>query len=393
MSESTDQIAGTLRQTPLFDAHIERGARMAPFAGYAMPIQYPTGIIEEHVWTRTRASVFDISHMGQAIVLAKDGRHETAASALEALLPADLLGLAPGQQRYSQLLNADGGVIDDLIVTRPFESSGNGKLILVLNAARKDADLGYLAAQLAESVRTEPQPELALIALQGPKSGEILGALCPESRDLRFMQATRARIGACECGVSRSGYTGEDGFEISVAASDAPDLWRALLDCEDVRPCGLGARDSLRLEAGLCLYGHELDETISPVEAGLAWSIPRGRRTNGGFPGQQRILDEIGGGPARMRVGILPEGRAPARDGAMILSPDGDEIGVVTSGGYSPTLKRPIAMGYVTSEHARPETRVMLVVRGASLDARIVRLPFVPHAYRRAAEGPPLTVR
>lgn len=377
--------AHDLNRTPLYDAHVEMGARMVPFAGYEMPVQYPTGIIEEHTWTRNHASLCDISHMGQAIVIADDGQYETVARALETLVPADLVDLGPGRQCYTQLLNMAGGVIDDLMVTRPQDSAESGRLILVLNASRKDVDCAHIERLLPEGVRIEPQPNLALLALQGPKSGDVLGAICPESRTLLFMQAVRTRIGACTCFISRSGYTGEDGFEISVSKHDAMSLWRALLACEDVHPCGLGARDSLRLEAGLCLYGHELDETISPIEAGLAWSIPKRRRVSGSFPGADRILRDIEEGPSRIRVGLQPLGRVPARDGAEIRSKSGSRIGVVTSGGYSPTLKRPVALGYVSPEYASIETPVGLMVRGELLDAKIVPLPFVPHAYRRAA--------
>lgn len=384
MSTPSDPPKSELNKTPLYDAHVEMGARMVPFAGYEMPVQYPTGIIAEHAWTRSHASLFDISHMGQAVVIADDSKHETVARALETLVAADLVGLAPGAQRYSQLLNAAGGVIDDLMVTRPDVSAESGRLVLILNASRKDVDCAHIARLLPVGTRIEPRPDLALLALQGPKSGEVLGPICPDSRKLSFMQATHTRVGAYDCFMSRSGYTGEDGFEISVAASDAAPLWRTLLACEGVRPCGLGARDSLRLEAGLCLYGHELDETISPVEAGLAWSIAKRRRADGDFPGAERILGEIAAKPSRVRVGLHPIGRVPARDGAEIRSNAGCKIGVVTSGGYSPTLKRPIALGYVSPEYAKPDTPVELVVRGEPLDAKVVPLPFVPHAYKRA---------
>ncbi|MFA7305424.1 MAG: glycine cleavage system aminomethyltransferase GcvT [Hyphomicrobium sp.] len=383
-SDPSDFSRPALKKTPLHAAHLERGARMVPFAGYEMPVQYPTGILEEHAWTRNHASLCDISHMGQAIVIADDCKHETAATALEALVPADLVGLAPGRQRYSQLLNAAGGIIDDLMVTRPEASDESGGLILILNASRMDIDCAHIARHLPKGVRIEPQSDLALLALQGPASAEVFGAICPDSRELSFMQATRTRVGPCKAFVSRSGYTGEDGFEISVAASDALTLWRTLLACEDVRPCGLGARDSLRLEAGLCLYGHELDEATSPVEAGLTWSIPKRRRASGGFPGAERILREMTGEPERVRVGLQPTGRIPARDGTEIRSKAGSKIGVITSGGYSPTLKRPIALGYISADYANVDTPVDVMVRGEPLDAKVVALPFVPHAYKRA---------
>jgi aminomethyltransferase len=381
MSTPASNATTSLKPTPLYAEHVKLGSRIVPFAGYAMPVQYAGGILEEHAWTRTRAGLFDISHMGQAYWIAPDRRHETAAKALETLVPADLVDLKPGQQRYTQLINSMGGVIDDLMVTRSDDAREDGPFYLVFNAARKEVDCAHIARHLG--VGLEEKPDLALIALQGPKAREVLGSIGPEAVRLGFMQATRTRIAGCDCHVSRSGYTGEDGFEISVRAADAKALWQTLLESEHVRPCGLGARDSLRLEAGICLYGHELDETTSPVEAGLTWSIQKRRRLEGGFPGAERIQREIAEGPSRIRVGMLLDGRAPAREGAEILSSDGDRIGIVTSGGYSPSLKRPIAMGYIPPRYAKPETPVKLVVRKAPLDAQIVKLPFVEHTYWR----------
>lgn len=383
MSTPVENATSLPNRTPLYGAHSALGARMVPFAGYDMPVQYATGILEEHAWTRTSAGLFDISHMGQAVVMAADKRHETVAQALEALVPAELATLKPGQQRYTQLLNASGGVIDDLMVTRPFDPTGSGSLILVLNASRKHIDCEHIAANIERGIELEPKPDLALLALQGPKAGSVLAALSAEAEDLNFMHARNVGIGGVACHVSRSGYTGEDGFEISVEAAAVVSLWQTLLKSPDVRACGLGARDSLRLEAGLCLYGHELDETTSPIEAGLAWSIQKTRRKDGAFIGALRVMRELAEGPARVRVGLVPEGRAPARDGAEILSSNGDRIGIVTSGGYAPTLKRPIAMGYVAPEFSQPDTAVKLVVRDKRLEARISALPFVPHAYRR----------
>jgi aminomethyltransferase len=373
----------SLRRTPLFAAHVELGARMTPFAGYEMPVQYQTGILAEHAWTRENASLFDISHMGQAFLTAGDGRHETVAAALEGLTPADLMGLRPGRQRYTQLLNDDGGVIDDLMVARSPDAAGDGRLLLVVNASRKEIDYREFADALGGGVRIEPRADLALLALQGPKAAQVLAAHCPPASTLGFMCATNAKIGPFDCHISRSGYTGEDGFEISAAAENAPQLWELLLGGGVLRPAGLGARDSLRLEAGFCLYGHELDETTSPVEAGLAWSIPTRRRDAGGFRGAKRILGELADGPRRLRVGVLPEGRAPAREGAQIVSPEGVKIGGVSSGGFSPTLKKPIAMGYVPASHAEPDTPVTLMVRGRPMAARLANLPFVAHNYRR----------
>ena len=384
MSESAANPSENLKQTPLHQVHVGLGARMVPFAGYEMPVQYPGGIIEEHAWVRSRAGLFDISHMGEAHLVAADGRHETVSAALEALVPSDVLGLRRGQQRYTQLLNDGGGIIDDLMVTRFANQGSDGKLLLVLNASRKAVDCAHIAERLPLAVRLEPKADRALLALQGPRAAAVLGQLAPQSSELRFMEAAHVRLAGIDCHISRSGYTGEDGFEISAPAKSLAQLWEALSRFPDVRPCGLGARDLLRLEAGLCLYGHELDETTSPIEAALAWSIQKRRRQDGGFPGASRILRELKDGPTRLRVGILPDGRAPARENTDILSSAGDKkIGTVTSGGFSPTLKRPVAMGYIAAEQAHVGNPVKLVVRGNALDARVVDLPFVPHAYRK----------
>jgi aminomethyltransferase len=372
-----------LKRTPLYALHVELGAKMVPFAGYEMPVQYPPGILKEHLHTREKAGLFDVSHMGQALLVADDGRHETAARSLEALVPADILNLAPGRQRYTQLLNENGGTIDDLMVTRPAEPERAGTLILVVNASRKEIDYAHISARLPTGVHIRPQPDRALLALQGPAAQSVMASLGSGAASLGFMQAGSARIGPFACHVSRSGYTGEDGFEISVAAGDAVALARLLLEQERVQAIGLGARDSLRLEAGLCLYGHELDETISPIEAGLAWSIQKRRREEGGFPGAGRIQRELREGPARLRVGIRPDGRAPAREGTEILDQSGDKAGIVTSGGFAPTLNAPVAMGYIAAKLASPGTPVSLVVRGKPLAARIASLPFVAHRYVR----------
>jgi aminomethyltransferase len=370
-----------LRRTPLYAEHVALGARMVPFAGYEMPVQYSLGILKEHLATREHAGLFDVSHMGQALLVGPD--HTTTAAALEALIPADICNLAPGRQRYSQLLTDAGGIIDDLMVTRPAGPGGDGRLMLVVNASRKEVDYAHIAGRLPANVRLEPAPERALVAVQGPAAVRVVGALCPQAAQLGFMQAASARVGGFDCHVSRSGYTGEDGFEISVAASDAVGLWRLLLKDDAVKPVGLGARDSLRLEAGLCLYGHDIDETTSPIEAGLAWSIQARRRTEGGFPGAGRIQDELVSGPKRRRVGIRPEGRAPAREGAEILSPAGQRIGLVTSGGFGPSVNGPVAMGYVETIHAEVGTPLSLMVRGKPLPAAVAPLPFAPHRYAR----------
>jgi aminomethyltransferase len=366
------------KRTPLYDEHVRAGARMVPFAGYDMPVQYPTGIIAEHNWTRSSAGLFDVSHMGQCFIEGPDTA--SAAKALERLVPADVLGLAPQQQRYAQLLAEDGGTLDDLMITRTAE---DGTFYVVVNASRKDHDYGWIEARLPEGVTLAPRDDLALVALQGPKAEAVMAKLAPELADLKFMHSTDVAVKGLALQVSRSGYTGEDGYEISLAARDAARLWTLLLEDERVKPVGLGARDSLRLEAGLCLYGHELTEAISPVEADLVWSIGKRRRSEGGFIGAARVQAELSGGTARKRVGIKPQGRAPARDGTVVTDMAGHEIGIVTSGGFGPTAGGPVAMGYVEAKSSVPGTLVQLVVRGNALPAEIVKLPFVPNRFKR----------
>jgi aminomethyltransferase len=388
----TTATEAPLQRTPLYDLHVAAGARMVPFAGYEMPVQYPLGILKEHLWTREHAGLFDVSHMGRAILIAEDGRHETAARAIEAMVPADILNLKPGQQRYTQLLADDGGIIDDLMVARPSEPAHAGGLDLVVNAARKAVDVAHIAARLLKGVRLEPRPDDALLALQGPKAAEKLASLSPAgewvARNLAFMATWLGQVGRWQLMISRSGYTGEDGFEIVVPDRDAAALWQALADGKTVLPIGLGARDSLRLEAGLCLYGHDIDEITSPIEAGLAWSIQKRRRTEGGFPGAERIQRELAAGPSRIRVGIRPDGRQPAREGTEILSESGQKIGAVTSGGFGPTVNGPIAMGYVETAYSAAGTPLQLVVRGKPLPARVAPLPFVAHRYVRGRPPP-----
>jgi aminomethyltransferase len=375
-----------LLATPLQARHEALGARMVPFAGYLMPVQYPEGIIAEHRWTRASAGLFDVSHMGQAVLNGPD--HATTAQALEALVPADIVNLKPGRQRYSQLLNHAGGTLDDLMVFRPGDPAADGRLGLVVNASRKLDDHAWMAARLPAGVKLEARDDRALLALQGPEAEAALVRLgAVGAAAMAFMAVGPLTVAGIACEASRSGYTGEDGFEISVPADRAGDLWDALLADPAVKPIGLGARDSLRLEGGLCLYGHELDETISPVEADLVWSIQKRRREEGGFIGADRVLREIAAGPSRRRVGILPEGRAPARDGTAIQSPAGEPIGVVTSGGFGPTVNAPIAMGYVAAAHAAPGTPLHLVVRGKALPATVVPLPFVPNRFRRSPQS------
>ena len=378
-----------LKRTPLYELHVAAGAKIVPFAGYEMPVQYPMGVLKEHLWTREKAGLFDVSHMGQAFLVPEDKRFETAAKFLETLVPADIVGLIPGQQRYSQLLKSNGGILDDLMATRLGFAGHEHWLYLVVNASRKDDDLNLIEAKLPAGLTLRRADGFALIALQGPKAAEVLAHNSDAARSdsasrLDFMASLDSPIaGGIWCHVSRSGYTGEDGFEISVKSADAAELWQRLCANPLVAPIGLGARDSLRLEAGLCLYGHDIDDTTSPIEAGLAWSIQKRRRTEGGFPGAERILGELKDGPARRRVGIRPEGRAPAREGTEIRSVGGQSIGTITSGGFSPTLNAPIAMGYVDAAHAAPGTQLTLIVRDKPLPARVVELPFVPNRFHR----------
>ena len=374
-------MSENLQRTPLYEAHRSLGAKLVPFAGYEMPVQYPTGVLSEHNWTRQNAGLFDVSHMGQCFIVSPD--FETSARAMEKLVPADVLGLAPHQQRYSQLLNADGGVLDDLMITRAAYKGYEGWLYVVVNASRKDADYAHIAAHLSEGVTLQPGADMALIALQGPKAEAVLGTLNPAARDLAFMHYASLNIGGVEAHVSRSGYTGEDGFEISIYAKDSVKLWELLLRDETVKPIGLGARDSLRLEAGLCLYGHDMDETTSPIEAGLQWAIAKRRRVTGGFIGAERVQRELAEGVSRKRVGIKPEGRAPARDGTEIQDERGRKIGVITSGGFGPTVNGPVAMGYVETAYATAGTPLKLIVRGQALPATVFNLPFVPNRFKK----------
>ncbi len=376
MTAQPNPQTAPLAHLPLDALHRSLGARMAPFAGFDMPLQYASGIVSETLHTRHKAGLFDVSHMGQAI-LAGAG----AAQALEGLVPGDLLGLAPGHMRYTQLLNDKGGVLDDLMVTRL--PGVEERLLLVVNASRKSQDFDFIRERL-------PNFDLlplnrALIALQGPRAAAVLGALLPGVEDLSFMGWRAFEEGPASVFVSRSGYTGEDGFEISLRPEQAEGFVKALLDNEEVLPAGLGARDALRLEAGLPLYGHELDETTDPVEAGLAWSIGKRRRADGGFPGFARIDAALRNGPARLRVGLLPESKAPVREGAMLVSTSGELAGHVTSGGFSPTLQRPIAMGYVACKHARKGAQVVTELRGNRITLDVAPLPFVAHRYFKPA--------
>ena len=362
-----------LKTTPLDALHRRLGARMVPFAGYAMPVQYPAGIIAEHAQCRSRAALFDISHMGQGML-----EGEGAAAALERLTPADIAGLKPGRQRYALLTTEDGGIRDDIMVANLGE-----RLFLVVNAACKEDDFAHIAAHLPAGVRLSVRADRALLALQGPAAEGVMARLGPAAVLLPFLGVAEVAIAGVPCLVSRSGYTGEDGFEISAPAAAAERLADTLLADPDVAPAGLGARDSLRLEAGLCLYGSDIDRSTSPVEAGLAWTIGKRRRAAWDFPGAARIRRELETEPRRLRVGILPEGRAPARAGTAVHAADGTPIGEITSGGFGPSLNAPVAMGYVRRDLAADGTPVALAVRGRMLPARIAPMPFVPHRYKR----------
>jgi aminomethyltransferase len=368
-----DDAAPRLRRTPLYPLHQALGARMVPFAGYEMPVQYPTGILAEHLHARARAGLFDVSHMGQLRLAGPD-----PAAALEALVPGDIRALGPMRMRYSLLLNDAGGILDDLMTTR----LGDG-LFVVVNAGCKDADLAHLRDRLGGGAIVESLEDRALLALQGPAAAAVLSRFADGIARLPFMTAAQLALDGRQCLVTRSGYTGEDGFEISLPAADAPRLAERLLAEPEVMPVGLGARDSLRLEAGLCLYGHDIDETTTPIEADLAWTIGKRRRAQGGFPGASIILRQLADGASRKRVGIRPDGRAPAREATPVVDAAGSQIGRVTSGGFGPSVGGPIAMGYVDLAHAADGTALALLVRGSPRSARIAPLPFVPHRYHR----------
>ena len=377
-----------LRRTALYDLHLAQGARMVPFAGYAMPLQYASGVIKEHLHTRASAGLFDVSHMGQIVIRPRSGSLQDAALALEQLVPADIVGLSSARQRYTVLTNQHGGIIDDLMVARL-----EARMLLVVNAATKDSDEAHLRIHLAATCSIEPLPDQALLALQGPRAEAVLAQHDPTIASMRFMDVRAAQLGGVHCLISRSGYTGEDGFEISVAASSAEGLACALLRDGAVAPIGLAARDSLRLEAGLCLYGSDLNPETNPVEAALEWTIAKCRRAGGaraaGFIGAAAVLSALATGPHRRRVGLRPEGRAPVRAGAQLYAePEGNvPIGTVTSGGFGPSLGAPIAMAYVQRDHARFGTRLFASVRGTRLPALVTPIPFVPHAYKRRLQG------
>jgi glycine cleavage system T protein (aminomethyltransferase) len=379
----TQASAIALRQTPLHRLHLELGARMVPFAGYDMPLQYAPGILKEHLHTRAAAGLFDVSHMGQIVLRPLSGFLRDAAQALERLVPTDILSLSEGRQRYALFTNSAGGILDDLMV-----SNRGDHLSVVVNAARKDADEAHLRAHLSDT-KVERMEYRALLALQGPCAEAALARLAPDVVLMRFMEVRTLSLLGCECEISRSGYTGEDGFEISVPAAGADALARALLKDPSVAPIGLGARDSLRLEAGLCLYGADLTSDITPVEAALEWAIQKSRRTGGSrageFPGADVVLAQLEAGPARRRVGLRPVGRAPLRAGTKLFrnATLSESIGMVTSGGFAPSLDAPVAMGYVPAADAKPGTTLHAEVRGNRITVNVCDLPFVLLRYKR----------
>jgi aminomethyltransferase len=373
-----------LKQTPLHALHLSLGARMVPFAGYDMPVQYPTGVMKEHLHTRAAAGLFDVSHMGQIILRPKSGKIEDAALALEKLVPVDVLGLGEGRQRYGLFTNDQGGILDDLMI-----ANRGDHLFLVVNAACKDADFAHLQQQLGETCDLTLLDDRALIALQGPRAECVLAELWADVATMRFMDVAEADLHDVPCIISRSGYTGEDGFEISIPAASAEDVARRILEHPDVLPIGLGARDSLRLEAGLCLYGNDIDPMSTPVDAALEWAMQKARRTGGaregGFPGADIILRQFADGAGRRRVGLKPEGKAPVRGGAMLYA-DAEglvEAGVVTSGGFGPSVDHPVAMGYVAAPYIANSTRLFAEVRGKYLPVTVSSLPFITPTYKR----------
>jgi aminomethyltransferase len=374
-------LADDLLRLGLHDLHVALGGKMVPFAGYEMPVQYPAGVMKEHLHTRTAAGLFDVSHMGQVILRPK-ASYDAVALAFEALMPVDVLGLAQGRQRYGMFTSETGGILDDLM----FANRGD-HIFVVVNAACKTADIAHMTAHLSAVAEVVAVTDRGLLALQGPQAEAALARLVPGVAAMRFMDVAVLPWGGVDLWISRSGYTGEDGFEISVPNAQAEALARALLDQPEVMPIGLGARDSLRLEAGLCLYGHDIDTTTSPVEAGLVWAIQKARKAGGaragGFPGAERILHELAHGPARLRVGLRPEGRAPMREHTDLYAADATPVGQVTSGGFGPSQEAPIAMGYVATAYAATGTRLEGEVRGKRLPLTVADMPFQPTTYKR----------
>jgi aminomethyltransferase len=374
-----------LKKTPLHGLHVALGGKMVGFAGYEMAVHYKAGILREHLHTRQKAGLFDVSHMGQRFLVGPN--HKVTVATLERFTPGDFQSLSPGRMRYSLLLNANGGIVDDLMVTRPRSPEDDGKLGLVINASRKQIDDEFIRNHLSGEVKLVAAEDRALLALQGPMAEAVLARHCPQARSLSFMTATSAEFDGMDCTISRSGYTGEDGYEISTLAQDAESIARALLDEPETLPIGLGARDSLRLEAGLCLYGHDIDETTNPIEANLTFTLGKRRKMEKNFPDAEKIIDELFNGAVRLRVGIRPDGKAPAREGTEIADKTGRVVGRITSGGFGPSLNAPIAMGYVETKYAGNDTELDLVVRGKPIPARVAPMPFVSHRYKRGTQG------
>jgi aminomethyltransferase len=369
--------APKLATTPLYKLHLELGAKMVPFAGYSMPVQYPTGVLKEHNHTRTQAGLFDVSHMGQVRLSGAN-----AAAALETLVPVDIVDLGVNCQRYAMFTNEHGGILDDLMV-----SNGGDHLFVVVNAACKQQDVAHLRKHLSERCKIEELSDRALLALQGPAAAAVMARLAAQTAKMIFMDTAKLTLVGVECFVSRSGYTGEDGFEISVPDAQAEELARLLLAQPEVAPIGLGARDSLRLEAGLCLYGHDMDAGTTPVEASLAWALSKARRAGGarpgGYPGADIILRQLAEGVARKRVGLLAKDRMPVREGAELVDAEGRVIGKVTSGGFGPTINGPVAMGYVDISYATLGTALHAIVRGKPVAVEVAKTPFTPQRYFR----------
>lgn len=376
MQNTAPQTPVALLKTPLWPLHKEMGGKMVAFAGYDMPVQYDgMGVLKEHLHTRSAAGLFDVSHMGQALLIAE----ADPAVALEKIVPGDITGLETGKTRYTVLLNEQGGILDDLMVTRWSDKT----LFLIVNAACKDKDFSYIQKKIGATVKLQPLPDRALLALQGPKAEAVMAALFPRTAMMKFMTTMTVHDGGLEIHISRSGYTGEDGYEISVPADFAVNFAKKLLAHEDVKWIGLGARDSLRLEAGLCLYGHDLDETTTPIEANLKWVIPKRRREEKNFCGAEVIAAQLQNGTARVRVGIKPEGKAPVREGTELLSAEGKKIGVITSGGFGPSVDGPVAMGYVETAFAAIGTKLQVLLRGTVRPCEVAGLPFIKPNYKR----------
>ena len=379
----------TLKKLPLHDLHVSLGGKMVPFAGYEMPVQYPMGVMKEHLHVREKAGLFDVSHMGPCYLKTTETQtgtedaHLAVADAIESLVPGEIRKLGRGRARYTVFLNETGGILDDLMITRPAEDDFQGWLFLVVNAAVKEQDFALMQEKLAGRTELEVASDRALLALQGPAAAGVMASLVPETAKMPFMSTLTAELDGAPLTINRCGYTGEDGYELLIRNEDAQQVAEKLLSHEDVEPIGLGARDSLRLESGLCLYGHDLTPETSPVEGNISFAIGKRRREEGGFPGADRIRDELTKGPARLRVGIRPEGRAPAREGTEIQNVHGEKIGAVTSGGFGPTFEGPVAMGYVEKEYAKTGTHVQLLVRGKTLPAEVADMPFVPQRYYR----------